>query len=421
MRALIDCNNFFVSCERIFDPSLMGKPVVVLSGNDGCVVARSNEAKALGIPMGAPTFEWRDVIARNGVRCLSGNHALYSDISRRIMTLLAEEVENIEVYSVDEAFFDVEDQPNERIESKLSALAFKIEKWVGVPVSIGVSPTRTLAKLASHIAKKECLDTTHVYVLNDKYEVRRRLDMTPVREVWGIGRRNAAKLESVGIRMASDFTRLSKKYVREQFSLPGERTWLELHGVDCAIADSVNDKRQSISMSRTFKQGITDLTTLNEAVASFAHYCAEKLREESQIASSLMVYASSGRYCSYENQYFNSASCNFPLATSDSLVIVPAAVELLSTVYRKGVVFKKVGVVLNDLRGRTHRQLQLFSNVDYAKQAKLMKTIDGINRIHSGSVKLAVMGDGSGWKSKSEHKTREFSTSLSDVIIVNCK
>ena len=182
MRALVDCNNFFVSCERVFNPSLNGVPVIVMSGNDGCVIARSNEAKALGIPMGAPVFQWREVIERNNVRCYSCNHVLYGDMSRRIMTLLAEMVEDIEIFSVDEAFFTI---PDDTGIDTLKQIAFRIQKCTGIPVSIGASRSRTLAKIASHIAKKECLDTTHAFILNNRDEVRRRLAATPVGDVWG--------------------------------------------------------------------------------------------------------------------------------------------------------------------------------------------------------------------------------------------
>ena len=420
MRALIDCNNFFVSCERIFNPSLNGRPVVVMSGNDGCVIARSNEAKALGIPMGAPVFEWRNVIEANNVKCFSSNHILYSDISRRIMTLVAEEVDNIQIYSVDEAFFDIEGIPYEKIPEHLTRLAMKVEKYVGVPVSIGASRSRTLAKIASHIAKKECLNTTHSYILDSREDVHRRLAATPVDDVWGIGRRLGKRLMSVGVNTAADFARLPRAYVKENLHLPGERTWLELHGVDCSIIQALDEKRQSVSMSRTFKKAISSFESLSEAVATFAHYCAASLRTSDQIAGEIMVFATSSRFDT-ANYYANSASASLPSPSSDSLMIVTAAMELLRTLYRPGVGFKKAGVALTRLSDNAHRQLSLFSKYDYARQSKLMNAIDSINRAGIGTVSIAAMGTGTEWKPKCSEKSREFTTSLSDILVVNCK
>ena len=418
MRALVDCNNFFVSCERVFNPSLNGVPVIVMSGNDGCVIARSNEAKALGIPMGAPVFQWREVIERNNVRCYSCNHVLYGDMSRRIMTLLAEMVEDIEIFSVDEAFFTI---PDDTGIDTLKQIAFRIQKCTGIPVSIGASRSRTLAKIASHIAKKEYLDTTHAFILNNRDEVRRRLAATPVGDVWGIGRRTRDKLLATNIETALQFSMMSRKWVKSKFTITGERTWLELHGVDCTMPSPVDAPRQSLSHSRTFATDVTDFTQLRQAIASFATTCAEKLRNEGIIAGKITVFIA-GNIHHDTPQYSNSATADITYPTSSTLEIVKYADRLFAAIFRQGYGYKRAGVFLANLSPSTNRQMKLFNPIDEAKHNNLMKAVDTINtRIAYNSLHLAALSGADEWRPKSEFRSREFTTNFSQIMTINCK
>lgn len=402
MRALIDCNNFFVSCERVFNPALNNVPVVVLSRNDGCVIARSNEAKALGIPMGAPLFKWRELIERENVRCLSGNLPLYQDMSRRIMTVLSEMVEGIEQYSIDEAFFDSSDKDDINFYKNI---AFRIQKCVGIPVSIGVSRTRTLAKIASHIAKKECLNTTHSYILNEREEVHRILKNMPVSDIWGIGRHIAPKLKLYNVNTAYDFTQLPRKWVRQQFNVTLEQTWMELHGVDCGAGIPLDAPRQSISHSRTFSKEITDFLSLRDAISSYASSCAEVLRNEKLMAQNIMVFIAGNRFKSAELNYSNSASINLSYPTSSTIEIVDKATKILSAIYRDGYGYKRAGIVLNALQSTVNYQTKLFNPVDEAKHSKLMKAIDNINKNYS-DIHLATEGEKKVWHPKYYEKPK---------------
>ncbi|MDD2961271.1 MAG: Y-family DNA polymerase [Muribaculaceae bacterium] len=417
MRALVDCNNFFVSCERVFAPQLNGLPVVVLSGNDGCIIARSNEAKALGIPMGAPVFKWRNIIESENIKCLSGNHALYLDMSRRIMTLLSEMVENLTVYSVDEAFFQI---PEDYSENDLFLIAKRIEKCTGVPVSIGASKSQVLAKLASHIAKKERLKTTHSYILNDKSEVHCRLKNTPIGDIWGIGRKMNAALSEININTAYDFAMLPKKWVKDRFSITAERTWLGIHGIDCENAIPVDSQRQSITVSQTFSHPVRNYVELSEAISSFATSCSEKLRNEKKIATRIMIYIAGDRFNTSEAQYSNSATANISYPTSSTIELVEYATKLLKGIYRNEFAYKKAGVILTELIPASNLQLNLFNPTDTAKHSKLMSAVDKINNNCPNILKLAANGIDNEWRPRCANKSKEYTTSFKDILTINC-
>ncbi|MEG0012440.1 MAG: Y-family DNA polymerase [Muribaculaceae bacterium] len=412
----MDCNNFFVSCERVFNPALNGQPVVVLSGNDGCVIARSNEAKELGIPMGIPAFKVSDIFAKYNVITFSGNMELYNDMSRRIMALLAQEVEDVDVYSIDESFFTIEDESIEKIQNFIEQLAKKIYRCVGVPVSIGASTTRTLAKIASHIAKKERVNTTRSYVLYSREDVHNRLKQLPVNEVWGIGRRITQTLSEYNIITAFDFINLPKHWVKSRFSITGERTWLELHGMSCATIQSVDDVRQSITVSRSFGSVTHDYTTLSEAVATFTTTCAIKLRKYNLVSGAITIFISSGE------QYSNSNFTKISFPTASTIEIVKYAMALLHSIYVDKYSYKKAGVILSDLKDDSNLQLELFHATDEGKHKRLMAAIDRINESSRvAKVNLAASGTEKVWYPKELHKSRAFSTRLQDILIVKCK
>lgn len=390
MYGLIDCNNFFVSCERVFDPRLDGKKVVVLSNNDGCVIARSNEAKAAGIPMGCPAFKIKEYTNPHEVIQLSARHILYRDLSNRVMELLGDEVGNLQVYSVDEAFFRLPYEDVETSHRVMAELVRKVKQYVGIPVSVGFAPSRTLAKIANHIAKKDKRITDGVYWLVRPEAIDIILRRTPIEDVWGIGRRLAYSLQSRGIKTAADFVRMPPSLVRSLYSVTLERTQRELMGHDCQIVNPVNIAHKTIMTSRTFGKIITSYDEIADAIVSFAEKTARQLRNEDSVAGSIMTYVRGDRF--REDLPFYSNSCQLKLDTpsNDTMTIVQRALNALNNIWREGYAYRKAGVMALDIEHGGAIQLNLFDQVDHGKLRRLMTSIDGIND-HYGtrSVKLA--------------------------------
>lgn len=390
MYGLIDCNNFFVSCERVFDPRLDGKKVVVLSNNDGCVIARSNEAKAAGIPMGCPAFKIKEYTNPNDVIQLSARHILYRDLSNRVMELLGDEVGNLQVYSVDEAFFRLPYEDVETSHRVMAEVVRKVKQYVGIPVSVGFAPSRTLAKIANHIAKKDKRITDGVYWLVRPEAIDIILRRTPIEDVWGIGRRLAYSLQSRGIKTAADFVRMPPSLVRSLYSVTLERTQRELMGHDCQIVNPVNIAHKTIMTSRTFGKIITSYDEIADAIVSFAEKTARQLRNEDSVAGSIMTYVRGDRF--REDLPFYSNSCQLRLDTpsNDTMTIVQRALNALNNIWREGYAYRKAGVMALDIEHGGAIQLNLFDQVDHGKLRRLMTSIDGIND-HYGtrSVKLA--------------------------------
>ena len=390
MYGLIDCNNFFVSCERVFDPRLDGKKVVVLSNNDGCVIARSNEAKAAGIPMGCPAFKIKEYTNPNDVIQLSARHILYRDLSNRVMELLGDEVGNLQVYSVDEAFFRLPYEDVETSHRVMAEVVRKVKQYVGIPVSVGFAPSRTLAKIANHIAKKDKRITDGVYWLVRPEAIDIILRRTPIEDVWGIGRRLAYSLQSRGIKTAADFVRMPPSLVRSLYSVTLERTQRELMGHDCQIVNPVNIAHKTIMTSRTFGKIITSYDEIADAIVSFAEKTARQLRNEDSVAGSIMTYVRGDRF--REDLPFYSNSCQLRLDTpsNDTMTIVQRGLDALNNIWREGYAYRKAGVMALDIEHSGAIQLNLFDQVDHGKLRRLMTSIDGIND-HYGtrSVKLA--------------------------------
>ena len=387
---LADCNNFFVSCERVFNPSLVGKPVVVLSNNDGCVISRSNEAKALGIPMGCPTFQIKDYTDPSRVVILSANHVLYRDMSHRVMSVIGDAFEAIEIYSVDEAFFRLP-YPDDRRNTALAAdVVRKIFKFTGIPVSIGVAHTRTLAKIASHMAKKDPANKSGVQLLTDGDLIQQVLERTDVSDVWGIGRRLTAALYSRGIRTAARFAQLPPSLIRSLFSVTTERTLRELRGEDCQPVTPVNMARKSIMNSRTFPKVFYRREDVWDAVLTFAEMCAKHLRDEHSVARTLTVYLRGDHYREDLPFYSNSCKVCIPSPSSSTMVLVHCAMQAFNSIFRRGFAYRKAGVMVTDLLPESGVQLNLFSNIDEEKHSKLMKAVDSINNRQGAKVvKLA--------------------------------
>ena len=416
MYGLIDCNNFFVSCERVFDPRLDGKKVVVLSNNDGCVIARSNEAKAAGIPMGCPAFKIKEYTNPNDVIQLSARHILYRDLSNRVMELLGDEVGNLQVYSVDEAFFRLPYEDVETSHRVMAEVVRKVKQYVGIPVSVGFAPSRTLAKIANHIAKKDKRITDGVYWLVRPEAIDIILRRTPIEDVWGIGRRLAYSLQSRGIKTAADFVRMPPSLVRSLYSVTLERTQRELMGHDCQIVNPVNIAHKTIMTSRTFGKIITSYDEIADAIVSFAEKTARQLRNEDSVAGSIMTYVRGDRF--REDLPFYSNSCQLKLDTpsNDTMTIVQRALNALNNIWREGYAYRKAGVMALDIEHGGAIQLNLFDQVDHGKLRRLMTSIDGIND-HYGtrSVKLAPGISRGEWAPSQSHihttsKTLHFMT-----------
>lgn len=393
MYCLVDCNNFFVSCERVFRPDLEGKPVVVLSNNDGCIVSRSNEAKEMGIPMGLPFFRLKEYEkkGKEPVVAFSSNYTLYGDLSSRVMSIVRESVGEVVPYSIDEMYY-ISDRPDHDLLDEAIELRRKILQWVGIPVSIGIAPTKTLAKVACYFAKNYPAYRGACAIDTEEKRIK-ALAKTPVGKIWGFGRRSAPKLAKLGFKTADQLVKLSDEAVRHLFSLPGLRTVRELKGIDCIATDDEVEARQSICTSRSFANVLVELEDLKTMTANFAAACAEKLRKQHSVASMVTVFVLTNRFKEDAEQYNNSVNVVLPVAVSSTQEIVNAAIVALCNVYKPGIQYKKCGVILSCISPEDALQLTLF---DYdmerrEKMDKLAGVLDAINAdngrdsIHLGS------------------------------------
>ncbi len=416
MVGLVDCNNFFVSCERVFNPSLRNSPAVVLSNNDGCVIARSNEAKALGLKMGDPLFKVRDLLERNNVAVFSSNYVLYGDMSSRVMTLLSELTPGISQYSIDECFVDLEGA------SDLPELGRTVVRTIlqgtGIPVTMGIAPSKTLAKVASHFGKRHSA-YQGVCIIDTEEKREKALRLLDISDVWGIGRRNTAKLRDLGIHTAYDLTQRSKDWVQRQLTIAGVRTWKELLGEDCIDIDDLPQK-QSICTSRSFpEQGLSEQGPLEEAVANFAASCSRKLREQHSVCRLLTVFANTSRFRDDATSHIINQTIQFPTPTSDLGEMVSAATNVIRRQFRKGSLYKKAGVIVWNILNDDAVQGDLFDPVDRKKRSILSKTIDDINRSNGhNAVRVAVQGSDKSWHMKCEHRSQRYTTNLREVISV---
>ena len=425
MYALVDCNNFFVSCERIFRPQLEGKAVVVLSNNDGCVVARSNESKAMGIKMGTPFFKVRHMVDEGRLTVCSSNYALYGDISGRVMSLLADAVPEIEIYSIDEAFLHLDGIAAEKIPQMCSDLVRKIRQWVGVPVSIGVAPTKTLAKIASHFAKTY-KGYKGVCMMETDEKRLKALSLTPIADVWGVGRRLAPRMQEKGVVTALDFVGRPRAWVEANFHVNGLRTWEELQGHKC-VEEEQHDRRQSICTSRSFAEMIEDQHELMLRVSDFAAKCAQKLREEGSVAGEVTTFMYTNRFRDDLAQYFPSATVRLEVAASSTHEIVAAALRAFRTIFREGYKYKKAGVTVSAITASDAVQGTIFDFDDELrrKQDKISMIMDSVNAsgqsAASGKSLLRLATQRPGHYAdgiRSDYRSRLYTTDLDDVIEV---
>lgn len=413
MIGLVDCNNFFVSCERVFDPRLQGRPVVVLSNNDGCVVARSNEAKELGIGMGEPYFRVRRMVREGVLSVRSGNMALYADMSRRVMSVVARTVRHIEKYSIDECFFQVEGLEDYAAFGR--ELAARVRRFTGIPVSVGLAPTKTLAKVASRFAKRYAGYRNCCLIDTEEKRIK-ALRLTEVGDVWGIGRRHLARLRMCGLETAYDLTRWTEARVRHELALPGLRTWRELQGKP-SIGLETASARKSLTSSRSFRTPVTDFGHLNALVADFASECADRLRRDKSAARGVTVYIRTDRFRPDLPQYAQAASLKLEVATSDLRELIAAASRLLRSVFREGFAYKKAAVTLTDISAG-YVQTNLFDSIDRNRQERLLAAIDEVRR-RNGSSALRVAAQGNvADEVRHEFRSPCYTTRLEYIIVV---
>lgn len=421
MVALVDCNNFYASCERAFNPSLVGRPVVVLSNNDGCVIARSNEAKAVGVKMGVPAFEIKELVARHGIAVFSSNYTLYGDMSNRVMVTLRDFTPNLEVYSVDEAFLDFSGFDAIGIMEHATVMRSTVVRNTAIPVSVGIAHTKTLAKIANRIVKKRLLPEGVLHLKNPEY-VKRALQVTEVEDIWGVGRRYATKLRYYGVNTAYDLTQKSDSWVRREMTVVGLRTVTELRGEPCIGLDLAGMSKKSIVTSRSFGSLLTDLKDISEAVANFAASCAAKLRNEGSRCTFVTVFVTTNPFRESDPQYANSLTVTLDTPSSFTPELIGAALKALGQLYVKGYRYKKAGVMVSNLTPNSHVQLNLFSGRDIQRESSLMQTLDAMNnRYGRNALRIGAQGYSTGWKLKQERLSPSYTTNLDDIMVAKCR
>ncbi|ANW96261.1 SOS mutagenesis and repair protein UmuC [Wenyingzhuangia fucanilytica] len=417
MYALVDCNNFYASCERVFRPHLNGKPIAVLSNNDGCVIARSNEAKKF-VPMGAVAFKYKEIFKQYQIHVFSSNYALYGDLSNRVMNTLRTFTPDIEIYSIDEAFLEFKGFDHYDLQSYGVKMRETVLQHVGIPVSIGFANTKALSKISNKIAKKFPERTNGSYVIDTEEKRIKALKWTKIEDVWGIGRKFSQRLQAKNIMTAYDFTQLQDSWVQKEFSIVGLRLKHELEGKPRLSLDEVKNKK-AISTTRSFDRDISDYFSLKERVATFACSCAEKLRKQDSNCTLIMVFVLTNYHKKNQAQYSRNITVQLPYPTSSSITISQYAQKALKAIYKEGYAYKKAGVIVMGIRPNNETQLNLFVN-ENPKHNPLMKTIDDINR-KLGVRKLKIGGQGLGrtWKMKQERLSPRFTTHWDEVLEVD--
>ena len=416
MFALVDCNNFYASCERVFNPKLDKKPIVILSNNDGCVISRSNEAKVLGIPMGAPAFKYDPLFKKNKVHVFSSNFPLYGDMSSRVMNILSKYTPNIEIYSIDEAFLEFKGFENYDLEDYGNEIRKIILKWTGIPVSIGFAPTKALAKVANRISKKFDKKTKGVYAIDSEEKREKALKWLKIEDVWGIGFKHAVRLKNHKINRAYDFTKLPDDWIRKQMSIVVLRLKKELEGNSVLSLKENRSPKKAIATTRSFEKNITNFEDLKERVSTFSICCSEKLRDQKSNCNSIYVFVKSNRHQKNKLQYRNGIVMTLPYGSNSSITISKYATEGLKKIYKKNVEYKKAGVIVMGLIPKNKTQLNIFEKENPKHQA-LMKTLDFITKKEGvGKIKLGSQDLKRIWKMKQTKLSSRYTTELKEII-----
>lgn len=413
--ALIDCNNFFASCERVFNPYLEDKPVAILSNNDGCIIARSNEVKKVGIPMGAPFYKYKEICEKNNVHVFSSNYQLYGDMSDRVMQSLQMLAPELEVYSIDEAFLKLDSLSWMNLEEYGHVVKNKIKMWTGIPISVGIAHTKTLAKVANHVAKK----STGVVDLRDSKLVEEVLSKLEVKEIWGIGRNLSLSLNRLGIYTAKQLRDTDPKLIRKRFGVVVERVVEELKGNSCYDLSTIIPPRKNIISSRSFGKKVESQEELQEAVATYVAIASEKMRRQQSRAQGICVYIMTNRFKVKAQYYAASKIYRFAIPTSDTRLIINKAYQCLQVIYKPGYKYNKAGVMLMDLVDEECKQIDLFEKENYVKSDALMKTIDKANqKLGKGRLFFAAQGIKPVWRMKNNLRSQRYTTNWDELLQV---
>ena len=424
MYALVDCNNFYASCERVFQPQYNGKPVVILSNNDGCVISRSNEAKDLGVPMGAPEFKIRELIKEKNIKMFSSNYPLYGDLSNRVMKILEGFTPNVEIYSIDEAFLNFDGMSISDFHHYGLQIKNRVQKWVGIPTCIGFAPTKALSKVANRIAKKFQEKTQGVYVIDTDEKRIKALKWTKIEDVWGIGFRLKKKMIAHNILTAYDFTKPQHEaWIRKQMGVIGMRLKYELEGKSVLALESIPEQKKSIATTRSFPKQISDFDDLRERVVTFATVCAEKLRKQNSCCHTIIVLLVIDKHKYQSQKYYFNKAITLPFATNSTLTISNAAISILKELCAgyEGIKFKKAGVIVTELVDENKKQFQLFEE-ENPKHLALMKTMDYLNtKIGDRKVKLATQNLKLTWNMNQNHLSPRYTTRFKEILEIQCQ
>ena len=400
--ALVDCNSFYVSCERLFNPKINNKPTVVLSNNDGCVISRSTEAKKIGIKMGEPYFKVKELVKKNNVHIFSSNYALYGDISRRVMKTLKSFSDKIEIYSIDEAFVDLSHVEEKEVENYGKQIRERILKWTGIPTSVGISNTKTLSKVANHMAKKN--KTGVIYLKENIDETLKNFNIT---DIWGVGKQLSKLYIKNGIDTAYKLKNISNSWVKKSTNVLGAKTVMELRGISCINLETQETKRKSCCVSRSFGKKVESLEKLKESITTHCLNAAEKIRNDNQITRSVTVYIRTSPFNKNKRYYSNSITIDLPIATSNSLELVKEAINGLKRIYRYGYFYQKAGIILSKLTDSSEKELNLLAPIMENKSQTLMKAIDFTNAKYGrNSISVAQAGINNSWKMRREHSSK---------------
>lgn len=423
MYALVDCNNFYTSCERVFQPQYNGKPVVILSNNDGCVISRSNEAKDVGVPMGAPEFKIRELLKEKKVKVFSSNYPLYGDLSDRVMKILEGFTPNVEIYSIDEAFLNFEGMTISDFHQYGIEMKKRVQKWVGIPVCIGFAPTKSLSKVANRIAKKFQEKTQGVYVI-DTYEKRiKALKWTKIEDVWGIGFRLRKKMIAHNILTAYDFTKpQNEAWIKKEMGVVGMRLKYELEGKSILDLEPIREQKKSIATTRSFPKQISEFDNLRERVATFASVCAEKLRKQKSCCQTIIVMLVIDKHKYESKKYYFNKAVTLPFATNSTLTISNVAISILKELHKgnEDIKFKKAGVIVTELIDEDKKQLQLFEE-ENPKHLAIMKAMDYLNaKIGDRKVKLGTQNLSLTWNMNQNHLSPRYTTRFNEILEIKC-
>jgi DNA polymerase V len=420
MYALVDCNNFYASCERVFQPQLVGKPIVILSNNDGCVIARSYEAKDLGIPMGAPEFKIRKELQQKNIHVFSSNYALYGDLSNRVMKILQTFTPNVEVYSIDEAFLNFDGMKVADYHEYGLQIKNRVNKWLSMPVCIGFAPTKALSKVANKIAKKYQERTKGIYVIDTEEKRIKALKWTKIEDVWGIGFRLSVKMKNKNINTAYEFTLPeNENYIRKEMGVVGIRLKYELEGKSVLEMEEPKDKK-NIAITRSFDGNITTFSEMKERVSTFATVCSEKLRKQNSCCYGVILYLRKDKYKTDRQQYNFYKLETLPFASNSSITISLAAIKMLSEIFEEGEIYKKAGVIVTQIIPQDQKQFHLFEE-ENPKHQKLMKVMDDFHKkTGERKIRLGNQDLQRTWKMKQNHLSRKYTTDIKEIFTVNC-